>query len=153
TQSSQSGADAEREETRQALEAAARQRAGLEAELTSARASLEQATDAWRTERAQLQHRLEQRDAELRAIRATSTAQTGVMTVGIGEVQAAPDQSLEWIAKCADLDKQLGEAKYALEAKHAELETRKTELDAKKSELETKNAELGTQQSALDGKQ
>jgi hypothetical protein len=166
-QSSHSGVTAEREETRQALAAAARQRDALQAELTSARASLEQATDAWHTERAQLQHRLDQRDAELKAIRATSTAQTGVMTVGINELQSAPDQSSELIAKCADLEKQLGEAKAALETKQAEVEKKKAELEAKQTEIETKKAEfertqaevestkteLQTTQAALDAKQ
>ena len=85
-----------------------------EAEAAEAKSGLASEAQRWEAERVQLERRLQQRDAELEAVRSTSsTSQTGAMTISMGSAtEAVPDSAFdpalqEAEARCADLERQL----------------------------------------------
>jgi len=87
-----------------------------ETEAAEAEGRLTTQTQRWDAERVQLERRLQQREAELEAVRSTSTAQTGAMTIAIGEAEAVANPALQQAeTRCADLARQLAEQSGELE--------------------------------------
>jgi hypothetical protein len=134
----------ERDARTQERDALAQERDALGGELGALRGTLQQQQEQFQEERNLLQRRLAQRDAEIEALRSSSNAQTGVMTVAIHELtesQQGLRQELE--SRCADLQSQLA-------AKQAELDNLQQQHGQLQSELGTKQAELETQTRRLD---
>ena len=100
------------EET-EAAAAESRDATGQIAELES---RLRAETERFEAERLQLERRLQQRDSELEAVRSTSTAQTGLMTLPMGGVEAAADPAVaEAEQRRLELERQLAERDSELE--------------------------------------
>lgn len=75
----------------QETETATANRPDWEAEIAELQMRLGAETERFAAERLQLERRLQQRESELEAVRSTSTAQTGLMTMPLAGVEAAVD--------------------------------------------------------------
>jgi hypothetical protein len=112
------------EEARRAAAETANERAGLENEVAQARSALANEKDRWDQERTQLERRLEQREAELVAVRSNATAQTSSMTVMIDEITRSKQTIAEDLEnRCADLEAQLAQRQSEAAASHGEIES------------------------------
>lgn len=101
------------------------------------------------SERTQLQRRLHQRDAELDALRSTTMAQTGAMTVAISELSETQRSLKEELSeRCAALTAQVAEKQSQLDRQQEQLAAKQQELDCLQQALtdhqakDTKLAEL-----------
>lgn len=117
---------------------ASQERARLEEELEEARTLLAREEDRWKEDLSRLQRRLQQRDAELAAIRSGGAGHTSPMTEVLGDgVVNAPQVHQELQARCAELEQQLANAN--------EHQARCTQLDQQLNEQQTRYAELERQ--------
>jgi hypothetical protein len=143
TSDERDSAAAELTQVKTALDEVRASLANQEAAFQAQRAQFEGDRNEFENERTQLQRRLNQRDAELEALRSTTAAHTGAMTVAITELSESQRTLKEELSeRCAGLEAQLAEKHIQLEARQREIEdlqrshSRHVEQSARLAELE-----------------